>query len=203
MERLGLLYKERDKIFALLSDLEGIGTGGIRSDDVDALAKLEAKLKKLIETHEEMKRANAYLRRKGSWDGFDNPKFIEDAYDSRGVPTFFYLASSNQEIRRIENRIESLKRQAMTDYGDGWKFDGGIAKANREISRLQIFFDVIPDDEMREKLRGRGFKWSPKNKAWQRLLSVDAIWTAKTLGFIPKDWKPRLIAPKESNAKDK
>lgn len=193
MERLGELYKERDSIFGILSKMEGVGSGGIRSDDGDAIEQLERKLSRLRECHEEMKRANTYLRRNGTWNGYDKPDFVAEQYDSQGEPVYFYLTNSTQEMRRIENRIELLKRQESTDYGDGWKFEGGIAKANKEESRLQLFFDSIPDRTTREQLRGRGFLWSPKNQAWQRLLSPDAIWAAKAMGYIPKDWRPKLL----------
>ncbi len=193
MERLSALYKERDKIFELLNRLEGVGTSGIRSDDANAIEKLEEKLAQLLETHEEMKLAISYLRRNGSWKGYDNPEFVEKAYDSQGVPSYFYLTNSNQEARRIESRIALLKRQAATDYGDGWEFEGGVAKVSKEENRLQIFFDAVPDSTTRTKLKERGFRWSPRNKAWQRQLSPDAIWAGKFLGYIPKDWKPKPI----------
>lgn len=192
MKRLAQLYETRDKIFSLLTKIEGIGLGGIRSDDPDAIELLELKLKDLKTTHEKMKSANLYLRRFGSWDGFDDKEFIKEAYDSQGNPTYFYLINSNQEMRRIENRIETLKRQAMIDYGDGWKFSGGVVKANKEEGRLQIFFDEKPGDETLRALKGRGFKWSSRSKAWQRMLTLDTIWAAKSLGFIPKDWRPTL-----------
>ncbi|MBR4752144.1 MAG: hypothetical protein IK077_10325 [Thermoguttaceae bacterium] len=199
MERLSALYKERDKIFEILNKLEGTGTGGISSDDADALEKLEEKLVRLQEAHEEMKRANAYLRRNGSWDGYDRPDFVKDAVDSSGAPSYFYLSSGAQEIRRIEGRIALLKRQAATDYGDGWKFEGGMAKVNKEENRLQLFFDSVPDAATRQKLKGRGFRWAPGIKAWQRKLTPDAIWAGKFLGYIPKDWKPSVLSEDSSN----
>ena len=190
VERLSALFLERDQIFALLSKIEGIGSGGVRSDDVNALEKLQKKVETLVKLHEEMKRANSYLRRKGTWEGFDNTDLVKNAYDSNGKPAFFYLSNSNQEIRRLKGRIEVLQRQAETDYGDGWRFEGGVTKVNKEANRVQIFFDETVDRATRMKLRGRGFLWSPKNRAWQRMLTPDAIWAAKFLGYIPKDWRP-------------
>ena len=200
MERLAELFAERDKIFALLARIESVGTGGIRSDDPNALEKLQEKLKYLTDHHEEMKRANAYLRRFGAWAGYDRPEFVKDSYTSRGEPTSFYLASSNQEIRRIEGRIELLKYQAATDYGEGWRFEGGVASVDKAEGRLQIRFDEIPDVATKTVLKGRGFRWSPRNKAWQRQLTPDAIWAAKRLGYIPKDWRPKR---KNENDEDK
>ena len=37
---------------------------------------------------------------------------------------------------------------------------------NSELMRLQLFFDEIPDKEIRTILKHNGFKWSAKNKAW-------------------------------------
>ena len=46
---------------------------------------------------------------------------------------------------------------------------------NIEQNRLQLLFDGKPDDEMRAKLKSRGYRWSPRNKAWQRQLTPNAI----------------------------
>ena len=45
---------------------------------------------------------------------------------------------------------------------------------NTELMRLQLFFDGIPEAEIRNILKSNGFKWSPSNKAWQRLLNDNA-----------------------------
>lgn len=45
---------------------------------------------------------------------------------------------------------------------------------NTEIMRLQLLFDGIPEARTRDVLKKNGFKWSPSNKAWQRLLNDNA-----------------------------
>ena len=45
---------------------------------------------------------------------------------------------------------------------------------NLEADRLQLIFPDRPDDEMRARLKGRGFKWSPRFGAWQRQLTDNA-----------------------------
>lgn len=45
---------------------------------------------------------------------------------------------------------------------------------NEEIDRLQIVFDGKPSDDIRAILRSNGYKWSPKNKTWQRQLTDNA-----------------------------
>lgn len=42
-------------------------------------------------------------------------------------------------------------------------------------NRLQLFFDGKPESAMIDKLKSRGYKWSPRNKAWQRQLTPNAI----------------------------
>jgi len=46
---------------------------------------------------------------------------------------------------------------------------------NVEQNRLQLLFDGKPDADMITKLKSRGFKWSPRNMAWQRQLTPNAI----------------------------
>jgi hypothetical protein len=40
--------------------------------------------------------------------------------------------------------------------------------ANHDADRIQIFFDQIPDAAKRDAMKRQGWKWSPKNQAWQR-----------------------------------
>lgn len=46
---------------------------------------------------------------------------------------------------------------------------------NVEDNRLQLFFEGKPEQEMIATLKSRGFKWSPRNRAWQRQLTPNAI----------------------------
>lgn len=46
---------------------------------------------------------------------------------------------------------------------------------NVNDNRLQLFFEGKPENEMITKLKKNGFKWSPRNKAWQRQLTPNAI----------------------------
>lgn len=46
---------------------------------------------------------------------------------------------------------------------------------NTEDNRLQLFFDGKPEQPTIELLKSRGFKWSPRNQAWQRQLTPNAL----------------------------
>lgn len=59
------------------------------------------------------------------------------------------------------------------------KFDGGEIVRNAEENRLQILFDEIPNADTRDALKSNGFRWSPRNKAWQRQLTQNAEYAAR------------------------
>ena len=52
---------------------------------------------------------------------------------------------------------------------------------NTEIMRLQLLFDGIPEAETRNILKSNGFRWSPSQKAWQRLLNDNARYSVKRI----------------------
>lgn len=52
---------------------------------------------------------------------------------------------------------------------------------NAELMRLQLVFDGKPSDEVREALKHWGFRWSPKNGAWQRQLTGNARFALRQL----------------------
>ena len=49
------------------------------------------------------------------------------------------------------------------------------AVKNIDDNRLQLFFDGKPDESIRAILKKNGYKWSPRNTAWQRQLTPNAI----------------------------
>ena len=52
---------------------------------------------------------------------------------------------------------------------------------NAALNRLQILFDEIPDADTRTALKEHGFRWSPKNQAWQRQLTDNAVSAARAV----------------------
>ncbi|NLL67027.1 MAG: hypothetical protein GX236_04920 [Clostridiaceae bacterium] len=65
-------------------------------------------------------------------------------------------------------------------------FDGGKIIYNYNLNRLQILFNQKPDSEIIENLKKHGFRWSPKNRVWQRQLTENAI---KAAGSIVESHK--------------
>jgi hypothetical protein len=104
------------------------------------------------------------------------------SYDRVPYPSWA-LSNNNAEIRRVKERIKSLSRQKEIGYV-GWEFAGGKVEANTQDNRLQIFFEEKPDAEVREELKGNGFRWSPKAGAWQRQLNDNAYFAANYVKAI-------------------
>lgn len=164
--------------------------GGISADDPNAVEKLEKKLAGLEKSQETMKAVNAYYRKHKTLDGCPDispekgQKLIASmaSYDRVPYPSWA-LSNNNAEIRRVKERIKSLSRQKEIGYV-GWEFAGGKVEANTQDNRLQIFFEEKPDAEVREELKGNGFRWSPKAGAWQRQLNDNAYFAANYVKAI-------------------
>ena len=185
--------EEYREIQGLLDKIRSTGMGGISADDPNAVSKLESKLAKLEQAQETMKAVNAYYRKHKTLDGCPHlsPEQIEKlkmsmsgSYRANPKPFESYqLSNNNAEIRRLKNRITALTRRKELGYV-GWEFDGGRVEANTADNRLQIFFDEKPDKEIREELKGNGFRYAPSTEAWQRQLNDNAIYAADCIKCI-------------------
>lgn len=185
--------QEWQYIQGLLDKIRSTGMGGIRQDDPQAIPKLQKKLDGLEKAQETMKAVNAYYRKHGTLDGCPHlsPENIENLkadmasswhYEKKPFQSW-ELSNNNAEIRRVRQRIESLTRAKETVYV-GWEFDGGHVEANREQSRLQVFFEDKPDADARQQLKEHGFRWAPSVGAWQRLLNGNAYYAADRIPGI-------------------
>jgi len=156
----------------------------IRSNDVDALSKLQSKLENQQKTHNMMKQANAIIRSKDSTIekqaklqalGFSDASIKAIAKD--GGFGSYALANSTQRMKQTQGRILELQRLEKAEKDGNVStllYDGAKIEDNLAAKRVQIRFDEIPDADTRADLKKRGFKWSPKESAWQRILTSDA-----------------------------
>lgn len=185
-------YAEYDRIQGIVQKIRSVGTGGIRSDEADAVGKLEKKLAKLEADQELMKAANKAIRMKDTEKG--NAKLAELGFTDRQIaelrtPDFagrigyqsFYLSNNNANIRRIKKRIEELKAEQESESVEDQEYDGFTLTENKELMRIQFLFDDKPDEQTRSILKSNGFRWSPKNKAWQRMLNRNGRLAAETV----------------------
>lgn len=186
--------EEWNYIQGLLDKIRSVGTGGISSDDPQAVEKLEAKLAALEKHQELMKAANSAIRMKDPTKG--DAKLAELGYTPEDIaklrePDFcgrigypaYLLQNNNANIRRIRGRIEELKKRSE-NTPEGWEFDGGRVVVNTAENRLQIIFDGKPNADIRTELKGEGFRWAPSQGAWQRQLTDNAMRAARRLKCI-------------------
>lgn len=60
-------------------------------------------------------------------------------------------------------------------------FPGGKIVLNKAIDRVQLVFDDRPTPEVITVLKGRAFRWSPREGAWQRQLTQNGVWAAEAV----------------------
>lgn len=180
------------RIQGLLDKIRSVGTGGVSSDDADAVQKLQNKLDSRQRLQDHMKAVNAYYRKHKTLEGCPDltleqieklqTAMAEDRLRDRPYLSW-QLSNNSAEMRRLKARIETLNRQRETEYV-GWQFDGGRVEINREANRLQIFFDAKPDADTRSVLKSNAFHWSPREGAWQRQLSDSVFWAVDRMACI-------------------
>lgn len=174
-----------DKIMGIEDRIRKLGTGPIKSGDENAVEKLEAKLAKLEDQHRTMKEANAYWRKHKTLEGFDGlsdeecrkiDEAMEDSIYSQPFPSYC-LTNSNARIKSTRDRIERImaEKESPSDERSA-TINGEECQVieNTEIMRLQLVFEGKPEAETRDILKHKGFRWSPKNGAWQRQLTDNA-----------------------------
>lgn len=69
--------------------------------------------------------------------------------------------------------------------GEGWRIVNDC-----DAERVRIYFDAIPAPELRERLKGSGWRWSPTAGAWQRQNTNAAIYSAQKIVGATEQRKP-------------
>lgn len=192
MSREDSLWEEYRQIEAILDKIRSVGTGPVDLADPHAREMLTERLNSQRQMLEDAKTANAYYRKHKTLEGCPGLSEKNRAWLTRpgvfasgdGSPISLYgspfpayeLASIRGKIERTEQRLAELDRreQQTAEPQTGTAFDGGQIVRNIDLNRLQILFDAIPDADTRAALKQNGFRWSPKNQAWQRQLTDNA-----------------------------
>ena len=178
---------EYQEIQGLLDKITSCGMGGVMSDDPAALDKLRAKLKKLEDLQAKMKAVNAYYRKHKTLEGCPDlttgeiqaiSAEMKNSWRSNPAPFEAYeLTNNNATIKRTRERVAALEAEAARAAAGGtedYEGKGYTLRENTDICRIQFIFDGKPDDDVRSLLKSHGFKWSPREGAWQRLLNDNA-----------------------------
>lgn len=194
MSALDKAFSDRPSEEEYLRRIQGIlSNRAIASGDENAAGKLQKKLKDLEAEQERDKEMNAYFRKNKTIVGFEGisereakawqAKHDSGDYFSRTPAPAWQLQNRNAEIRRVKERIAALEKEktagTRTHTYEG--LPGLEVVENTENMRIQLKFDGKPDEETRATLKGNGFRWSPKEGAWQRQLNNNGRYAAKNV----------------------
>ena len=75
------------------------------------------------------------------------------------------------DLHDLEKHLEEIERAAETrrEENDYFKVERDLGK-----NRLNLYFEDVPEVEMRNLLKRNGFRWSPYLCAWTRQLTQEA-----------------------------
>ena len=173
-----------------------LGAEGITSIE---LADVRARLARRERNQAMMRAANAAIR-KGKFTGKEGEgEALAQALAAQGFPlgtatckamlepdwagrrgfASFQLSNNNAEIKRLTQRVAELEGKAqriaaaeLEDAAPTVRMIGEVElREDTADDRLRLIFHGKPSDAARTLLKGRGFRWSPSNGAWQRQLT--------------------------------
>lgn len=188
------LWQEYKEIDAILDKIRSIGTGPVDLADPNAKDILSDQLERVQKSLERAKALNAYWRKHKTFVGFEGlaeetaQKMDADfadlqkraPYISKPYPDY-ELTSLRSKAKRIQARLDDLEKLQQSVQDQGMEFAGGTIVRNTTANRLQIIFDDIPTADIRQALKNHGFRWSPRNQAWQRQLTKNAEYDAQKI----------------------
>lgn len=130
----------------------------------------EKKIEALKARQEMMKKCNKLIRsgKQNEAEQIAGIKFVPDYAGRVGFPDY-ELRNNLANIKRLESQIAEVKRMTAKPQEEmSFQFNGGHVEYDADEIRFNIFFDEIPEQEKRNKLKHNGFKWSPRRSAWTR-----------------------------------
>ena len=167
--------------------------------------RLRAILEAAEETHEKMKQVNQICRRKCTDEeqvdaivaecGIKEEQAKELVYPDPDRGTYrkgfasYQLSLNLAKIKDLKAKI--ARHEAMAEKEDKvLEFEGFEVELDYREERLRIRHHEKPDAQTIQELKGNGFRWSPKNKAWQRQLTSNAVYAARrVLNLTPEQLK--------------
>lgn len=95
-------------------------------------------------------------------------------------PAFTKRHSIWKMAEHAKNRVEAEKSRP-TGAETVHEVAGHSVERDHDDDRVRIFFDGKPDAEVRQSLKSSGWRWSPRNSAWQRKNTANSVASAKSI----------------------
>ena len=156
------------------------------------LTKMKKKLASREAFQEDMKTVNRLIRKKddnkallawcveryGEDEGQSKMNILltPDCFGGVGFARY-QLTNNLANIKRMKGRVVDMEAKAQLREQDPVAeeaYKDLVVVRNANDDRLQLLFEDKPSDEVRTLLKRNGFRWSPKNTAWQRQLTQNA-----------------------------
>ena len=156
----------------------------VMAGDSDAIERLRDRLAKLTKAQETMVTVNKIIRKKpidraalvallGTEQRVDDI-LTPDCFGGIGFASYS-LTNNRAAMKQAEERIAEITKRKETTAKD-ININGVRVLENTEAMRLQLFFNGKPPAPIIALLKSHGFKWSPSNMAWQRLLNNNCLY---------------------------
>jgi hypothetical protein len=191
------LAPERAVKRAQRAQKEALGPVGVVNVE---LADLKARLAHRESDQMLMKAVNEIIRREKlkAGDGAVLAAFVKDRgfnlsealcakilvppYQGASIGFASYsLSNNNAEIHRLRDRVAQVERKAerVEEGEQAERVVNGVRVVEDALDdRLRLHFDGKPAPDVIALLKSRGFRWSPRNSAWQRQLTQNARYAA-------------------------
>lgn len=159
----------------------------------DKTSLKEKALNVAIHFQETMKQSNKIVKGKGTkeeklkaLEAIGVPqevavKLFEPSFTNEIGFMKYQLTNNGATIRRLTKELEEEQRYQEKSETEFNAPEGVRVEANTELERVMLFFDGKPEEDIRNILKKNAFKWSPKNGAWQRILTDNAIIATKRM----------------------
>lgn len=183
----------------------------VMAGDQDATARLQRKIDQAERLQEVMVKTNSALRLNRAHGAEAQVKAMAEVFKAAGLyagdeevqaakllrPDFagrvgfpaYALQNNNANIRRMRGRLESIQTAKQTPASE---IEGENARLEDcpADNRVRLFYPAKPAAEVRERLKGSGFRWSPTLGCWQAFRNYRSLATARAEAGIPETWPP-------------
>jgi hypothetical protein len=179
--RLAELIEYRQRALAAITKTLHPEWRPIMSGDADAIERMEAKISAMRKIQDQMKAANAAIRKHQKAGpeaqvfalvalGFSEKlarTVLEPDCCGRIGFADFETKNNGAQIRAAEKRLAHLKQAHATPNAVQANEATGIRlEVSASENRVRIYFPGKPDEATRSRLKASGFRWAPTQGAW-------------------------------------
>ena len=196
-QRLNDLLEFRGRALAAIKRTLRPDLRAIYAGDGDALERLEAKITQAEALQARMKATNTAIRRNakaggaaqvaallglGYQEGTARRLLERDCCGRIGFADY-ELTNNGANIRRMKGRVEQITRLQATPAAE---IEGTAARLEDcpQDNRVRLYFPGKPAEEIRSRLKSRGFRWTPSMGCWQAYRNTWSMETARDVAGI-------------------